>query len=242
MIPKIIHYCWFGGKPLPEFAKKCIDSWRKFLPDYEIKEWNEDNFDIESVPYVAEAYKMRKFAFVSDYVRFLVLYKYGGIYFDTDVEVISCMDDIVAKGPFMGCENLAKKNKFAQVAPGLGLGAEPNMDLYREILEIYKKKHFVDENGNQVSGNVVSYTTELLKQKGLKASNEIQNVADIWIYPKDYFCPMDYNSGKIEKTCNTRTIHHYSATWLPWYSLLEKWICRKLGIRYRDFLHRHFAK
>ena len=108
MIPKVIHYCWFGGNPLPASAKKCIASWRKYLPDYEIKEWNESNFDVNIIPYTAEAYKAKKYAFVSDYARFWILYKYGGLYFDTDVEVIKNMDDIIAKGAFMGCENEAK--------------------------------------------------------------------------------------------------------------------------------------
>ena len=105
VIPKIIHYCWFGGKPLPEEAKKCIDSWKKYLPDYEIKEWNESNFDINSIAYTAEAYEARKYAFVSDYARYKILYEHGGIYFDTDVEVIAPMDDLLAKGPFMGQED-----------------------------------------------------------------------------------------------------------------------------------------
>ena len=104
MIPKKIHYCWFGRNPLPESALKCIESWRKYLPDYEIIEWNEDNFDVNSIPYTQQAYAARKYAFVSDYARFKILYEHGGLYFDTDVEVIKPMDDIVADGPFMGFE------------------------------------------------------------------------------------------------------------------------------------------
>ncbi len=104
MIPKVIHYCWFGGNPLPESAQKCIASWRKFLPDYEIKEWNESNFDVNAIPYTAQAYAAKKYAFVSDYARFSILYDNGGLYFDTDVEVIRPMDDIIENGPFMGFE------------------------------------------------------------------------------------------------------------------------------------------
>ena len=103
-IPKVIHYCWFGGNPLPELAKKCIASWRKYLPDYEIKEWNEQNFDVNQVMFTEEAYKLKNYAYVSDYVRFWVLYHYGGIYFDTDVEVIRPLDDIIARGSFLGFE------------------------------------------------------------------------------------------------------------------------------------------
>ena len=125
MIPKIIHYCWFGRGEKPALAKKCIASWRKFFPDYEIKEWNEGNFDVNIIPYTAEAYACKKYAFVSDYARFWVLYKYGGLYFDTDVEVIRPMDDIVARGPFMGIETPATFGNLPNVAPGLGLGGKP---------------------------------------------------------------------------------------------------------------------
>ena len=126
MIPKVIHYCWFGRNPLPPFAVKCIESWKKFLPGYEIKEWNEDNFDVNIIPYTQEAYEARKYAFVSDYARFYILYHHGGIYFDTDVEVIKSIDDIIERGAFMGCENEAKPGATAlAVAPGLGLGCNP---------------------------------------------------------------------------------------------------------------------
>jgi len=117
MIPKVIHYCWFGRNPLPSLAIKCIESWRKYLPDYEIKEWNEDNFDVNIIPYTQEAYQVGKYAFVSDYARFWILYKYGGLYFDTDVEVIKPMDDIIARGPFMGCEKDVSDTSVASVAP-----------------------------------------------------------------------------------------------------------------------------
>ena len=120
MIPKIIHYCWFGRGPLPELAQKCIASWKKYLPDYEIKEWNEDNFDVNIIPYTAEAYKAKKYAFVSDYARFWILYRYGGIYFDTDVEVIRPMDDIIERGNFMGFETDPK-----QPRPRHGGGPRP---------------------------------------------------------------------------------------------------------------------
>ena len=138
MIPKVIHYCWFGGNPLPESAQKCIASWRKFLPDYEIKEWNESNFDVNAIPYTAQAYAAKKYAFVSDYARFSILYDNGGLYFDTDVEVIRPMDDIIENGPFMGFEIDASGIDFKKaVAPGLGLGANPGLGLYKEILEHY---------------------------------------------------------------------------------------------------------
>ena len=126
MIPKIIHYCWFGRNPLPESALKCIASWRKFFPDYEIVEWNEDNFDVNTIPYTAQAYAAKKYAFVSDYARLKILYDHGGLYFDTDVEVIKPFDDILAGGAFMGCELTAAQG--CAVNPGLGLGVSAVRD------------------------------------------------------------------------------------------------------------------
>lgn len=212
-IPKVIHYCWFGRNPLPESAKKCIESWKKFFPDYTIKEWNEDNFDVNINQYSSEAYEAKKYAFVSDYARFWILYKYGGVYFDTDVEVIRSMDDIVANGPFMGIEkSLATQKKISNnqvgVAPGLGLGAYPGLSIYKEILNFYDCKSFIKE-----TVTVVGNTTEILRKHGYKDKNEKQIVADITIYPADVFCPMDSTTGLIEITENTRTIHYYTATW-----------------------------
>lgn len=248
MIPKIIHYCWFGGNPLPESAKKCIASWRKFLPDYEIKEWNESNFDVNIIPYTAEAYKAKKYAFVSDYARFYILYKYGGLYFDTDVEVIRNMDDIIARGPFMGCEGEAKQSMNGSrdetttlgvasglglgVNPGLGLGVTPGLGLYKEILDIYANKHFLNSNGLPTADEtVVTITTDLLCKRGMQCTNEIQDVDGIWIYPKEYFCPKDYTTGKLNITENSRTIHHYDATWLTWEQKMEKNFWNLLGLK-----------
>ncbi len=186
-IPKIIHYCWFGRSPLPELAKKCIASWRKYFPDYEIKEWNEDNFDVNSILYTSQAYQAKKYAFVSDYARFWILYMYGGLYFDTDVEVIRPMDDIIQRGPFMGCEKPYKEGatpKDLGVAPGLGLGVNPGLGLY---------KH------------------------GMKNTSEIQEVSGIYIYPQEYFAPKDVDTKKLKITKNTRSIHHYDASWAEWY-------------------------
>lgn len=217
MIPKVIHYCWFGGNPLPNSAQKCIASWRKYLPDYEIKEWNESNFDVNIIPYTAEAYKAKKYAFVSDYARFWILYKYGGLYFDTDVEVIKNMDDIIAKGPFMGCENEAKAGATpAQlgVAPGLGLGVNPGLGLYGEILNWYNTHHFITWTG-VIEKNVVDITTEILNKNGIEILDDgVLKSSGILIYPKEYFCPKDYITGEMNITDKTKSIHHYSATWV----------------------------
>ena len=208
MIPKIIHYCWFGRGPLPELAQKCIASWKKYLPDYEIKEWNEDNFDVNIIPYTAEAYKAKKYAFVSDYARFWILYQYGGIYFDTDVEVIRPIDDIISRGNFMGCET------DASVAPGLGLGVNPGLELVKKMLDDYEGKHFVHEAVMKNQITVVHIATQVLRENGLKDVAGIQEIAGCFIYPSEYFCPINVTTGRIHVEKNTRTIHHYAGTWV----------------------------
>lgn len=212
MIPKIINYCWFGRNPLPDYAKKYIATWRKYLPDYEIKEWNEDNFDVNIIPYTQEAYQAKKYAFVSDYARFWILYHYGGVYFDTDVEVIKNMDDIIARGPFMGIENVATPDRYETVGAGLGLGAEKGMPLYKQILDNYQKYHFRNTDGSLNLRTVVQYVTVELCRQGLKRSNELQLCAGTYIYPKEFFNPKGGDILKI--TENTRTIHQYSSTWV----------------------------
>ncbi len=225
MIPKIIHYCWFGRNHLPVSAQKCIASWRKFLPDYEIKEWNEDNFDVNIIPYTQQAYEAKKYAFVSDYARFWILYHHGGLYFDTDVEVIKSMDDIVERGPFMGIEVPSKNGEMPMVAPGLGLGAEPKMAFYEKALEAYSHLSFLNEDGSLNQKTIVLYNTELLVAERMKATNEIQQVAGIWIYPVDYFNPLDDLTGKLIITENTRSIHWYMNSWSN-SSKIRQWLSR----------------
>lgn len=216
MIPKKIHYCWFGGNPLPESAKKYIETWEKYCPDYEIIEWNETNFDVNQNQYCKEAYEAKKWAFVSDYARFWILYRYGGIYFDTDVEVLKPLDKIIEKGPFMGCERDADKSGMTTiaVAPGLGLGANPGLGLYKEILDLYDTLHFRNKDGSLNLKTVVQYTTEVLIKHGLKKSNQIQKCAGVYIYPREYFCPKNIDTGALEITENSYTIHHFEGTWL----------------------------
>lgn len=216
MIPKIIHYCWFGGNPLPPLAEKCIRSWKKYFPEYEIKQWNESNFDVNVIPYTEQAYAAHKYAFISDYARFWILYRYGGLYFDTDVEVIKSMDDIIAAGPFMGCENPynegATPNSLG-VNPGLGLGVNPGLGLYKEILKLYSSLHFKNIDDSLNLKTIVEYTTELLCEKGLTNSPLIQKVEGIAIYPNDFFCPINPLNLEFKKTKRTRSIHHFAASW-----------------------------
>lgn len=230
MIPKIIHYCWFGHNPLPELAQKCIASWRKFLPDYEIKEWNEDNFDVNIIPYTQEAHAAGKYAFVSDYARFWILYKYGGIYLDTDVEVIRPLDDIIARGPFMGFETDPRPKASCQfsVNPGLGLATTPGLGLIKEMTDCYKGRHFVYEDNMRNQITVVHITTDLLLKQGLENKTGIQSVAGIRVYPSTYFCPINVTSGRLHITPETRTIHHYAGTWTHPESPLKAWLKRIL--------------
>ena len=215
MIPKVIHYCWFGHNPLPDKAQQCIASWQKFLPDYEIKQWNESNFDIHITPFVYEAYRLKKWAFISDYARFWILYNYGGLYFDTDVDVIRNMDSIIADGPFMGCE-VTIWHKDYQIAPGLGIGAEPKMDVYKSILDLYEESHIIDERGwtDLHTKTVVLVANSFFVKHGFVQSEDKQIVKGINIYPPDYFCPIKGGTSDIVITPRTYTIHHYSGSWV----------------------------
>lgn len=237
MIPKFIHYCWFGHNPLPKSAQKCIDSWRKFLPDYEIKEWNEDNFDVNVISYTKEAYEAKKYAFVSDYARFKILYENGGIYFDTDVKVIKPFDEITTRGAFMGREAGAYlKNIISHyqgeglaVAPGLGLGVNPAHPLYKEFLDLYDNLSFKNKDGSLNTKTIVSYTSEILVKHGLgDENNKPQNIEGIWIYPAEFFCPMDHTHGcQVTITPNTVSIHQYDSSWTDHTTFRYKIHCLK---------------
>lgn len=215
MIEKTIHYCWFGRNPLPESAKRYIASWQKYFPDYEIKEWNEDNFDVNSIPYTHDAYEAGKYAFVSDYARFWILYHHGGLYFDTDVEVIRPMEDIVAKGAFMGFEldNVRNANSVPAIAPGLGLGAEKGNAIYAEILKGFEQLDFYLPDGNRNPFTMIPMVTKIMQERGLILKDEIQTIDGITIYPNEYFNPFDDITGLLRKTPNTRSIHWYAKTW-----------------------------
>jgi hypothetical protein len=218
MLPKLIHYCWFGGNPLPELAQKCIASWKKYFPDYEIKEWNESNYDVRKIPYIDEAYNAKKYAFVSDYARFDILYQYGGIYFDTDVEVIKPFDDILKNGGFMGFESAGT------VAAGLGMGVNAGLGIVYQIMEFYASLHFLNKDGSYNLHTVVEYVTGILKQHGLKNENTIQKLDGLIVYPVEYFAPKDYATGRLNISENTHAIHHYDGSWLslPMQKLLKE--------------------
>lgn len=230
MIPKIIHYCWFGGKPLPRSAEKCIASWKKYLPDYEIKRWDESNFDVNAIPYTREAYAAGKYAFVSDYARFWILYHYGGVYFDTDVEVIRPIDDIINCGGFLGVES--NRNGIYTVNPGLGFAAAQGTLVMDEMMNLYSTFHFINTDGASDLKNIVEITTDYLSSKGLQNTDEIQQCCGFTIYPKDYFCPIDYDTRELKITENTRTIHHYAESWVPRSTRFKNALSRLFGKRF----------
>lgn len=246
IIPKVIHYCWFGKKPLPALAVKCIQSWRTYFPDYEIKEWNEDNFDVNAIAYTREAYKAMKYAFVSDYVRFWTLYHYGGLYFDVDVEVIRPMDHIISRGAFMGFENNGIEiNEMADpslgVNPGLGLGAPANMDIYKTIIEYYQSESFYTSEGKCNLTTVVTRVTNLLVEKGLQQTNQLQEVEGIIIYPHEYFCPIRTTDSQMNITPKTVSIHHYAASWTTkTHRMLRQVVLFIGGAKLKMFLSRLF--
>lgn len=207
MIPKKIHYCWFGRNPLPPLAVKCIESWKKYLPDYEIKEWNEDNFDLDSNAYVKEAYEARKWAFITDYVRLYALVNEGGIYMDTDVEVLKPLDDLLCYDAVSGFESQT------QIQTGL-MACRDHQPLFEELLREYDNIHFRRPDGSlDMTTNVVRITNTCLKY-GFVPKNTLQTVHGFTLLPKDYLCPKDYETGNLEITANTLTIHHFDGSWV----------------------------
>ena len=209
MIPKIIHYCWFGRGEKPELAKKCIASWRKFCPDFEIREWNEDNCDYLAMPFMAEAYAAKKYAFVSDVMRLIVLEQYGGVYFDTDVEVVRDISPLLNDEGFIGFEN----NRF--VNSGQVMAAVPHQPIVQAMIDEYKKLHYMQPDSSVMPVGCPRLNSDVLERFGLIRNGQEQIVAGIHVYPDDYFSPMDSTTGKLTKTENTYSIHWYSMSWLP---------------------------
>lgn len=209
MIPKIIHYCWFGRGEKPELAKKCIASWQKFCPDFEIREWNEDNCDYLAMPFMAEAYAAKKYAFVSDVMRLIVLEQYGGVYFDTDVELLRGIYPLMSDEGFIGFEN----NQF--VNSGQVVAAVPHQLVVQAMIEEYRELHFTRADGTTNAVGCPHLNTDVMERFGLVRNGREQIVAGIHVYPAEWFNPMDSTTGKLEKTKNAYSIHWYSMSWFP---------------------------
>lgn len=207
MIPKIIHYCWFGGNPKSELILKCIESWKKFAADYKIIEWNENNFDLNKYKYVRQAYDKGKFAFVSDVVRFDVLNKYGGVYLDTDVELLAPIDSFMNSSMFMGFD---KRNK---VASGLIFGSISNHPILADVLTYYDTTPFIMSNGNIDTTTVVTILSDVLTANGYVLDGKMIKDESLTVYPSEYFDPLDYENEKLTITKNTIAIHYYAGSW-----------------------------
>lgn len=203
-IPKVIHYIWIGNNEKPEKVKECIKSWKKYMPDYEVKEWNESNFNIKECQYAIQAYRDKKWAFVSDYMRFKILYDQGGIYLDTDVELLKRIpEEILNNNSFTGVEFIGKIN------PGLIFGCRKENNIAKYMVEKYKKLTF--NKNNLITVNEI--ITEYLKPFGYKEDNTLQVVEGLTIYPDEFFCGYDQDVKEIKITKNTITVHHYLGTW-----------------------------
>lgn len=225
MIPKIIHYCWFGGKPLPKLARKCKASWEKFFPDYEIREWNEYNYDVNAVPYTKYCYEHKLWAYLSDYVRLDVIEKEGGLYFDTDVEVVKKPEDLLAScNAYFGWETPEYLNT------GLGFAAEAHHPAVKAMLKMYDGLVVAGIYQYDKMQGCPQLNTKALLPFGLKRDGSLQNVCDAVILPIDYMCPFKDATGELNKTENTISIHWFSK------SPHGEWAVRK--IKFTRLLHR----
>lgn len=208
-IPKIIHYCWFGRNPKPVLAEKCMKSWRKYCPDYQIIEWNEENYDISDCPlYVRQAYEARKWAFVTDYVRLDIVYRHGGIYLDTDVELRKSLDTLLTYPGYFGFED------GVHVSTGLGFGAGKGLLLLKELMDDYAEIPFVREDGLFDTMTCPVRNTQILLQHGLVQDDSEQFLDDgVLVLPSRYLCPISYSDGRKRIVRDTISIHWFQASW-----------------------------
>lgn len=211
-IPKIIHYCWVGGSPKPQSVLYCIESWKRNCPDYEIREWNETNYDFTKNKYMRQAYEAQKWGFVPDYARLDIIYEYGGIYLDTDVEMVRNFDELLSQRSFFGFEDTGDGEFFVNC--GHGFGAEPHHEVIRQARDLYEHLNFVNPDGSLNLLPSPHYTTQVLLQWGLIQKNCDQSLPGIQVYSSDVLCPKTFRTGKIHKTSRTMSIHHFSASWV----------------------------
>lgn len=218
MIPKTIHYCWFGRGELSAKAKKCIQSWKKYCPDYEIIEWNEDNFDVHQNEYTKKVYAEKKYAFLSDYARLKIVYEQGGIYLDVDVELVKSLDDLLENDAYFGFET----KEF--INTGVGFGAKKGSIAVKTLLEEYNQ---LLDGTKDVIG-CPKLNTEGVIKLGLERNGQLQKLADCTVYPSDYFNPYDDPTGRLNKTKNTYSIHWYAKSWLNKKSIIRSKLTQPL--------------
>jgi mannosyltransferase OCH1-like enzyme len=223
LIPKTIHYCWFGRGEKPKIVVKCMKSWTKYLPDYEQKEWNEDNFDVNFSPFVRQAYEDKNYAFVSDVARAQVLFNYGGIYFDTDVEVRKSFDRFLGESFFAGFE----EGGFVGTCV---IGAEKGVSILKDYLDYYASISYILEDGRKYKNTNVVVITELLQKSGIERNNMLQRTQGLTVYPRTYFSPYDYINGESFITEDSYAIHHFAQLWLP-FRVRAKTALKKIIIR-----------
>lgn len=214
MIPHKIHYCWFGYHKKPKLIQKCISSWKTYLPDWEIIEWNESNYDINKNTYISEAYRQGKWAFVVDYARFDILNEQGGIFLDTDVELLRPIPE-----NFLEYEAFAGFESDKTINPGLIYASIPGQTILRELIMVYEKKKYGEKIDGRVE-NIVDISTEVLRQHGLQKNNTFQIIEGVAVFPKEYFCCFNHEIQSFEMVEQTVSIHHYFASWSPWYRKL----------------------
>jgi len=207
-IPKVIHCFWFGKGGRSEKIIRCIESWKTHSPDYRIIEWNEDSFDVNSCVYSKEAYANKKYAFVSDYARLKVLYEYGGFYLDTDVWLLKPLDSLLNHSVFMGFESKTT------VAPGLIIGAQSGNEFIGELLSVYEHLNFVYKDRMNLT-TIGEYATARLLKRGLRLNGEYQELGPVTIYPTNFFCPLERDTGHLDITPDTYSVHLYDASWKP---------------------------
>lgn len=229
MIPKIIHYCWFGRGEMPQLAKDCIASWHKYMPEWEYKMWNEDNFDVNSVPYTKEAYEAKKYAFVSDYVRLIALHNEGGIYLDTDVEVFKSFDDLLSNTAFAGFEG----SKHLPVGTCI-LASQPNTEWINEQLDAYTEKKFLLKNGIYDTTTNVQLMSRIMQANGFVQDGKEKYYKDVHIFPVDYFSPRQ-TTGEYLRTQMTYCDHLGLGSWANknnnWKDVIKKLVGQKRMIQ-----------
>lgn len=211
-IPKIIHYCWVGGKPKPQPVLYCIESWKRCCPDYEIKEWNESNYDFTKNKYMRQAYEAKKWGFVPDYARLDIIYEHGGIYLDTDVELLRSFDELLDQDGFMGFENTGDGEYYVNC--GHGFGAAAHHEIIRKARDLYETLSFLNQDGTPNLLASPHFTTKSLLEFGLVQENLDQQLPGMMIYASDVLCPKNFRTGKIHKTSRTVSIHHFTASWV----------------------------
>lgn len=229
LIPKVIHYCWFSGKEMPDGFKRCIASWEKHCPDYEIKRWDESNYDVGKNSYMRDAYEQKKWGFVPDYARLDILFHHGGIYMDTDVELVNNLDELLYQEAFCGVE------KWGNVNMGGCSGAVAGHPMIRKMLKAREGISFIREDGSLNLETCGIYETKPLIEEGMCVNNQVQTIGGMTVYSSDYFSPYDYMSGEITMTKNTFSIHQFNGGWLDQRAKEQR---EKTQMQYRAVLQR----